>query len=385
MNHAIIVSAGNSTRMQGVNKTLAKISGKSVLAHTLLVFEKCDDVDSITVVTQKQFFKEVSAMQEKYSIKKLKNIIEGGKERQDSVFSGVESIKNAKDNDVIAIHNGSNPMVKSQEISHCIAEAKKHGAAVCAFPLKDTIKRVSNGFVKETIPREGIWQMQTPQCVQYGIFRKAKDASRKQKKYYTDDAALVEAIGKKVKIVQCSNKNVKITTPDDLEIAQKMLGTGMTKMGIGQDHHRFALKGKKPLVIGGYVIPNEVGLEANSDGDIVLHALFNAISSALGGRSLSITADSMCKNGITDSSKYLEPLLKEMRMKGFSVGNVSVSIEAKKPKLEPHHDKIKASVCSILGVSLDTVGLTFTSGEGLTGMGRGEGMACMCIATLKKS
>ena len=139
----------------------------------------------------------------------------------------------------------------------------------------------------------------------------------------------------------------------------------------------------KKLVIGGYTIPHELGLEANSDGDIVLHALFNAISSALGGRSLSITADSMCKKGVTDSSKYLKPLLEEMRAKGYSVGNVSVSIEAKKPKLEPHHDNIKKSLCRILGVSSGQVGLTFTSGEGLTGMGRGEGMGCVCVVTLR--
>ncbi len=383
MNHAIIVAAGSSSRMNGTNKILADIGGKPILAHTLGAFEQCNDVDSITVVTQKQFFNDVKLLQKKYNVKKIKNLVEGGKERQDSVFNGVSSLKNVKENQVVVVHNGSNPLVSAKEISECVSEAKKHGAAVCAFPLKDTIKKVSGGFVEQTLSRENVWQMQTPQCVQYGIFKKAFDAARKNKKYYTDDVALVEAIGKKVKIVECSYRNIKITTPDDLEIAQKMLGSAV-KMGVGQDHHRFVGKGKKPLVIGGYVIPNETGLEANSDGDIVLHALFNAISSALGGRSLSITADSMFKKGITDSSKYLEPLLKEMKNKGYSASNVSVSIEAKKPKLEPHHDKIKASVCRILDVSSEQVGLTFTTGEELTGMGRGEGMACSCVVSLVK-
>ena len=384
MNHVIIVAAGNSTRMGGMNKVLADVGGKPVLAHTLEAFEQCTDIDSITIVTQEQFFNDIGAMQKKYSIKKIKNIVEGGKERQDSVFNGVVSLNNMKEDDIVVVHNGSNPLVNAKEISECISEAEKHGAAVCAFPLKDTIKKVSGGFVEQTLSRENMWQMQTPQCVQYSVFKKAIGYAKKQKKYYTDDVALVEAIGKKVKIVQCSYRNIKITTPDDLEIAQKMLGN-MVKMGIGQDHHRFAPKSKKPLVIGGYIVPNEIGLEANSDGDIVLHALFNAISSALGGRSLGITADSLCKKGITDSSKYLEPLLKEMKMKGFFVGNVSVSIEAKKPKLEPHHDSIKKSLCRILGVSSEQVGLTFTSGEGLTGMGRGEGMGCMCVVTLNRS
>ncbi len=384
MNHAIVVAAGNSTRMQGTNKILADVGGKSVLARTLGVFEKCNDINTITVVTQKQFFDDVKTIRKKYGIKKIKDIVEGGKERQDSVFSGVSSLKETKEGDIVVVHNGSNPLVEAVEISSCISEAIEHGAAVCAFPLKDTIKKVADGFVEETLSREGVWQMQTPQCVQYGIFKRALEKARKEKKYYTDDVALVEAIGKKVKIVQCSYKNIKITTPDDLEIAEKLLGSVMTRMGIGQDHHRFVVKGNKKLVIGGYVIPNEQGLEANSDGDIILHALFNAMSSALGGRSLSVTADVMCKKGITDSSKYLEPVLSAMKHQCYRIGNISISIEAKKPKLEPHHDSIKNSLCRILGISLEQAGLTFTTGEGLTGMGGGEGMGCMCIVTLIK-
>jgi 2-C-methyl-D-erythritol 4-phosphate cytidylyltransferase / 2-C-methyl-D-erythritol 2,4-cyclodiphosphate synthase len=382
MNHAIIVAAGNSSRMKGTNKILAEIGEKPVLAHTLAVFEQCEDIDSIIIVAQKQFFREIEAIKIKNDFSKIRNIVEGGKERQDSVFNGLSSLKNCKDADIIIVHNGSNPFVAADEISACVAEAKKHGAAVCAFPLKDTIKRVKDGFVDETLSRENVWQMQTPQCVQYGILKKAFDAARKNKKYYTDDVALVEAIGKKVKIVECSYKNIKITTPDDLEMAKKILGGGIL-MGVGQDHHRFISKGKKPLVIGGYTIQNEIGLEANSDGDIILHAIFNAISSAIGKRSLSITADEMCKNGVTDSSKYLVPLLKEMRSKNYGIGNVSISIEAKKPKLEPHHDNIKSSVCRILGVSSGQVGLTFTTGENLTGMGRGEGMGCICVVYLR--
>jgi 2-C-methyl-D-erythritol 4-phosphate cytidylyltransferase/2-C-methyl-D-erythritol 4-phosphate cytidylyltransferase/2-C-methyl-D-erythritol 2,4-cyclodiphosphate synthase len=383
MTHAIILAAGRSSRMNGVNKIIALLAGKPVLAHVIEKFQQCEDVDSVIVVTQKDLFNEVELIKKNNHFTKIKNLVEGGRERQDSVFNGFSSLKNMEEEDIVVVHNGSNAFVSVDEINECVSEAKKHGAAVCAFPLKDTIKKVGNGFVKQTLSRENVWQMQTPQCVHYGIFRRAMENAKKQKKYYTDDVALVEAIGKKVKIVQCSSKNFKITTPDDLEMAEKLLG-GATKVGIGQDHHRFVEGRKKPLVIGGYIVPNEIGLEAKSDGDIVLHALFNAISSAMGGRSLSITADSMLGKGITDSSQYLLPLLKEMKNNGWAIGNISCSIEAKHPKLEPHHDRIKESICRILGIEEHQIGLTFTSGEGLTGMGRGEGMGCVCIVALTK-
>ena len=153
------------------------------------------------------------------------------------------------------------------------------------------------------------------------------------------------------------------------------------RMGLGQDSHRFS-EMKKPLVLGGYAVPNERGLEANSDGDVILHALFNAISSALGGRSLGITADEMCKKGITDSRKYLKAIIKRMNAEKLAIGNISLCIEAKKPKLEQHHDSIKKSLCTILAIGEGQIGLTFTSGEGLTGFGRGEGMQCFCTVLL---
>ena len=385
MNHAIIVAAGNSTRMKGENKILADINGTPILGHTLMVFEGCQDISSITVVAKKALFSDVRKIRDSCRISKLESVIEGGLERQDSVFNGLGSLKNCKDKDIIVVHNGSNPMVKREEISKCIEEAREHGASVCAFPLKDTIKKVKGGFVENTLDRSGIWQIQTPQCVQFKIFKDAFSNAKKNKLRVTDDASLVEAFGEKVKIVPCSNQNFKITTPQDLEMARKMMGQkngAATFVGLGQDSHRFSLK-KKALVIGGHTIPNEPGLEANSDGDIILHALFNAISSAMGGRSLGISADEICKKGVTDSREYLVPLLDRMKKGNISIGNISISIEAKKPRLEQHHDAIKESLCRILAIHPSNIGLTFTTGEGLTSFGRGEGMGGLWIVTLR--
>ncbi len=385
MNHALIVAGGSSTRMEGENKLIADIGGRPLLARTLGAFERCGDVDTITIVAKKGLFDDIKALAEKYAISKIKKIVEGGKERQDSVLNGLKSLGNCDSKDVVIIHNGSNPFARTEEISACIKEAKRHGAAACAFPLKDTIKKVRDDFVEKTLDRKDVWQMQTPQCIQFGLFSEAADNAKRKNIMATDDSALVEAVGGKVKIIPCSMENFKVTTPEDLALARKMISDKLqipgVRVGLGQDSHRFSER-KKPLVLGGYVVPNERGLEANSDGDVVLHSLFNALSSALGGRSLGITADEMCRKGVTDSRKYLKAIIERMNAEKLAIGNISLCIEAKKPKLEQHHDSIKKSLCTILAIGEGQIGLTFTSGEGLTGFGRGEGMQCLCMATL---
>ena len=144
----------------------------------------------------------------------------------------------------------------------------------------------------------------------------------------------------------------------------------MVRVGIGQDSHRFDLN-MKPLVLGGVVVDENGGLEANSDGDVILHSLCNALSSAIGGDSISTWSDEMCKRGIVDSQKYVEQVFKRVKAKKYAVENVSISIEAKKPyvKLEIA-DKMKATIAKILEIKKDQVGITFTSGERLTAFGK---------------
>ena len=154
------------------------------------------------------------------------------------------------------------------------------------------------------------------------------------------------------------------------------------RIGIGQDSHKFSADKNKNLVLGGFIVPNEVGLEANSDGDIILHALFNAISTAIGERSLGYYADEMRKKGITDSKQYLKIILKKLSEKNLTINNISISIEALKPKLEQYNDSIKNSLSKILNIEKEKIGIAFTSGEGLTSFGKGEGMLCFAIVSL---
>ena len=205
MNFAIIVAAGRGKRMNSKgNKVFLQLLGKPMIYYALEAFNGCNSIDEIIVVAKKTDFKKINEIKNQYDFNKIKNIIEGGKERQDSVFNGLASIKTAKKDDTIIVHNGSNPLVKENEITECIDAAKRFGAAVCCFPLKDTIKKIKNDFVEKTIDRNDVYQMQTPQAIQYSLFVAGFNNARKNKLKIPDEVAVVELLGKKVKIVQCS-------------------------------------------------------------------------------------------------------------------------------------------------------------------------------------
>ncbi len=389
MNFAIIVAAGKSKRMgKNINKVFLPLVNKPMIYYAIKAFQDCSLIYEIIVVVQKNDVKKISEIKQKYNFNKIKNIVFGGTERQESAYNGLMSIKNARNDDIVVVHNGSNPLVKEEEIVNCINASKQYGAAVAGFPLKDTIKKISDNFVDKTIDRTGIYQIQTPQAIKYELFIEAFKNAKKKNIKVTDDVSLVEAIGKKVKIVPCSYENIKITAQDDLRIAEGILAKRNNirlnvRVGFGQDSHRFSANKSKKLVLGGYIVPNGIGLEANSDGDVILHALFNAISSAIGERSISFYADEMCKKGIKDSKKYLSVILNKLNEKNYQISNVSISIEASKPKLEKYTEKIQDSLSKILKLEKENIGITYTSGDGLTSFGRGEGMQGFAVVTIK--
>ena len=159
----------------------------------------------------------------------------------------------------------------------------------------------------------------------------------------------------------------------------------MYRIGLGQDSHKFAGGGKKPLILGGIRVAEAGGLVGNSDADVILHSLCNALSSALGGDSISTWSDEMSKRGIKDSQKYVDYIFRKIKEKGYKVENVSISVEAKKPYIELEDvGKMKANVAKLLEISKNQVGITFTSGEGLTPFGKGLGIQTTSIVLLSE-
>ena len=217
---AIIVSAGKGHRfMEGKKKQFYLLAGKPILAHTLDKFETCPLIRSILLVVGKEdmdtCLKEVI---EAYKFQKVSQIVPGGKRRQESVKNGIDALP--KDTDIVAIHDGVRPFVTKAMIEDSIHSAVRYGAVVLAMPVKDTIKMSNpDGTVLKTLDRESLWQVQTPQTFQINIIKEAYYRATEDGFIGTDDASLVERIGAKVHILPGSYTNIKITTPEDLLLA----------------------------------------------------------------------------------------------------------------------------------------------------------------------
>lgn len=226
MNIAIILAAGNSKRMIGIDKIFFKIKRKPLIFYTIRVFEKHPEIKKIVLVVKRSDFKKFFSLIRNYKIKKVLTIIEGGKERQDSAFNGLKILEKfgAKAGDLILFHNGANPLVSQNEISAVIKAARKYQAALLGQPAKDTIKEINkDGILVKTIDRKKIFLAQTPQVIEYNLAKLAFEKASKENFRGTDDVSLVERLGRKVKTVPCSSKNLKVTTREDLEIVKTHL------------------------------------------------------------------------------------------------------------------------------------------------------------------
>lgn len=226
MNIAIVLAAGKSRRLKGIDKIFYKINEKPLIFYTLLAFEKNPQVNKIILVIRKESFKNIFSIIKKCNFKKVAAMINGGKERQDSSFNGLKMAGRlgAKPRDLILFHNGANPLISQKEIFDVIKAAKKYKAALIAQPIKDTLKKINKeGFIVETIERKDIYSAQTPQVIEYKLAKIVFEKAFKKNFYGTDDVSLVERLGKKVKIVPGSYKNIKATTREDLEIIEKLL------------------------------------------------------------------------------------------------------------------------------------------------------------------
>lgn len=226
MNIAIVLAAGSSKRMKGIDKVFFKIKNKPLILYTINVFEKHPQIQKIILVTKKCSFSKFFSLIKKYKLKKIAAVIEGGKERQDSAFCGLKEAGElkAKLGDLILFHNGGNPLIEKKEISELISATKKYKAALLGQIAKDTIKEINDdGFLTRTIDRKKIFLAQTPQAIEYGLAKRAFEKASADNFTGTDDVSLVERLGEKVKIVLCSYKNIKITTQDDSKIAEYFL------------------------------------------------------------------------------------------------------------------------------------------------------------------
>lgn len=217
----IIPAAGQGKRMgAGKNKLFLKLDGLPVFIHTLKVFEKDPNCTGVWLVTNPQDREEMNALIQKNKIKKLAAILNGGSERQYSVYNAVKQIP--KDT-IVLVHDAARPFINSNQLKDLTDVAAINGAAVLAVPIKDTVKKVKGDLVEETVERSSLWAIQTPQAFRISILKEAHDRAFLEKFLGTDDASLVERMGKEVKIVMGNYDNIKLTTPEDLYFAEAII------------------------------------------------------------------------------------------------------------------------------------------------------------------
>ncbi len=216
---AVIVAAGNASRMQGIDKVMAPIQGQPMILQTVRRFQNCSAIKEIVVVTREDLLMSVMGLCRGFD--KVKAVVVGGKDRQESVELGLNTLSDKVK--LVAIHDGARPLVTDAVIDRAVRAANSYGAAAPAIPVKDTIKTVQGGVVVNTPDRKTLQAVQTPQVFDFDMLRGALKKARQDNAEITDDCSAVERMGFSVKIVEGDERNIKVTTPMDLKIAEAFL------------------------------------------------------------------------------------------------------------------------------------------------------------------
>ncbi len=382
---AIVAAAGSGRRMEtGINKVFIPLVGRPVLLHSLQVLTACPEVDNLIIVVAPGEEAQAEDLLREARLNKGWKVVTGGSERQYSIANALSAVPASSG--IILIHDGARPLLDPASVSAAVAAARGCGAAGVAVPVKDTIKTVdSAGFIAATPERSTLWAIQTPQVFEAALLRRAYAQAARDGFLATDDAALVERLGVRVKIVQGSYRNLKITTPEDLVVAEALLrkeAGAMAKLGIGYDVHRL-VRGRK-LILGGVHVPFELGLDGHSDADVLLHAIMDALlgAAALGdiGRHF---PDSDDRYKGASSLRLLAEVASLLAMRGWRANNVDAVVVAEKPKLAPYIPAMNANIAATLGVEEQQVNVKATTTEGLGFTGRREGIAAQAVVSIE--
>ena len=216
---AVIVAAGSASRMGGIDKVMAQLKGEPMIVRTVRAFQQCDAVQEIVIVTREDLIRPISSLCAQMD--KVKAVVAGGKSRQESVWLGLNAL--SKDVKLAAIHDGARPLISNAVIDRTVRAAHTYGAAAPAVPVKDTIKVVKSGLVMATPDRANLRAVQTPQVFDFDLLRGALKKAEDENASLTDDCSAVERMGMSVKIVEGEERNLKVTTPLDLKIAEMLL------------------------------------------------------------------------------------------------------------------------------------------------------------------
>ncbi len=385
---AIIAAGGRGQRFGGaLPKQLVAIGGRALLERSAPLFLSHVEIDEVVIPLPAELVGHPPSYLR--SASKPLRIVAGGARRQDSVMNGFKAANERSE--IIVVHDAARPFASAALVSRTIAAAGESGAAVAAIGARDTVKRADGPMVVETLPRESIFLAQTPQAFRRDVLRDAL-ALGEIGADATDEAALAERAGHAVRIVEGEPGNMKVTTPEDLVLAEAIAG-GTTRrfaeprvvdrVGIGYDLHR--LVEGRALIIGGVIVPSDRGALGHSDADVVCHAITDAIlgASQLGdiGRHFP-DDDPRWKDA--SSLDLLARATMLVRERGYAVVNADVTVILERPKIREHINPMQAAVASALGITPDRVSIKGKTNEGLDATGRGEAIAAHAVALLTR-
>ncbi len=377
--YALIVAAGRGTRFGGaLPKQYLPLGGRSVLRHAVAAFATHPRIAGVQVVIREEDSK---IFAEAVAGIAVMPPVAGGAERQDSVRLGLEALV-PHDPARALIHDAARPFPDPALIGRVLDALDRTPAAIPALPLGDTIKRVVDGAIRETIDRAQLWRAQTPQGFHFKAILAAHRAVAGQ--VLTDDAAVAEAAGMAPIVVLGSEDNLKVTTAQDLAAAERLLAarTGDIRVGQGFDVHPFGPGDQ--IMVCGVAIPHDASLVGHSDADVGLHALTDALLGAIGAGDIGMhfpPAEPRWRSAASD--RFLAHAAALVREKGGEIAAVDVTIICERPKIAPHRARMIERVAAILGISPARVSVKATTTERLGFTGRGEGIAAQAVATVR--
>lgn len=380
-NYAVVVAAGRGVRMgAAVNKVLLPLCGEPVIRHAVRAFCEADEIDGVVVVASADETEQMRAAL--CGLEKVCAIVPGGSTRQESVKNGLDALP--KEARIALVHDGARPLISRELIARCIRQTEDCGSAVVCTPMTDTVKVEKDGCVVRTLDRSQLRAVQTPQCFFAGELKAAYEAAARDGVSVTDDASVMEHAGHSVHLLESSEVNFKLTTPEDLRRAEDIIGERkfmqrLPRTGFGYDVHKL-VSGRR-LILCGKEIPWEKGLDGHSDADVAVHALMDALLGAacLGDIGRLYPDNDPAFEG-ADSMKLLADVLRRVKDAGYAVVHADVTIVAQKPKLMPYMDEMRRNLENAMPGAQVNVKATTTERLGFEG--RGEGISAQAVATI---
>lgn len=385
---ALIVAGGRGVRAGGgdIPKQYRAVGGRSILRRSIDLFLDHPRIDRILCVIgpgDEGRYRSIAP-----SSDRLMTPAEGGETRQESVRRGLMALAREAPRTVL-IHDAARPFATPRLIDRVIGALRDDQAVVPGLAVADTLKAVDEkGRIVETIPREGLFSVATPQGFRFEAILAAHELAAKAAMSFTDDAGVAEWAGHTVRIVQGEATNMKLTTAADIEAADRRLrgeaalALGDVRVATGYDVHSFGPGDH--VMLGGVRIPHERGVVGHSDGDVALHALTDALLGTIADGDIGVhfpPSDPEWKGASSD--RFLRFAAERVRARGGAIAHLDVAIVCEAPRVAAHRDSMRQRIAEIAGIAPDRVGIKATTNEKLGFLGRGEGLAAIATATVR--